>query len=157
MIKASIPNINLIIAGYGREELKLKKLASDLGVRENIIFFGFIKDEDYYPKIFKACEIFVSASTAETEGMSMMAGMASGLPVVAANAKATPEYVDGNGYLFEPGNVKELADKIIELLKNTELREKFSKRSLELVQEIDVKIITRKWEGIYSSLIEKAD
>ncbi len=151
--KREIPDINLVIAGYGPEEKRLKRLAQDVGITKNIKFLGYVSDEDYYPKIFKACELFVIASTAETEGMSMAAAMASGLPIIAADAKALPEYMQGNGFLFEPGNHIDLSKKIIAILKDPDLQEVFSKKSLESVISIDIGPITERWEEIYSRMV----
>ena len=59
-------------------------------------------------------DVFAIASIAELQSIATMEAMASGLPIVAANAVALPHLVhDGeNGYLFEPGNADDLADKL---------------------------------------------
>ena len=58
--------------------------------------------------------VFAMPSIAELQSIATMEAMASGLPVVAANAMALPHLVhDGeNGYLFEPGDAQDLADKL---------------------------------------------
>jgi len=62
--------------------------------------------------------VFAIASIAELQSIATMEAMASGLPVVGANAVALPHLVhDGeNGYLFEPGDVDDLADKLRRVL-----------------------------------------
>ena len=61
------------------------------------------------------------ASIAELQSIATMEAMASGLPIVAADAVALPHLVhDGeNGYLFEPGNVDDLAAKLTTVLTQT--------------------------------------
>ena len=66
----------------------------------------------------KISSLFVIASVAELQSIATMEAMASGLPIVAANAVALPHLVhDGeNGYLFEPGNVDDLVAKLTTVL-----------------------------------------
>ena len=62
--------------------------------------------------------VFVIASIAELQSIATMEAMASGLPIVAANAMALPHLVDEgkNGYLFSPGDDAELAEKVQTIL-----------------------------------------
>ncbi len=154
IIQKEIPDINLAIVGYGPEEKKLKSLVHELGLEGKVKFFGFVNDDDY-PKLFKASDLYVIMSISETQGMGMIAAMASGLPVIAANEKALPEYVEKNGFLVDASNEHELALHAIEILKNKERKESFSQQSLELVKQIDIKKVIDIWEKIYLDLIEK--
>ena len=67
---------------------------------------------------YTKADVFSIASIAELQSIATMEAMASGLPVVGANAVALPHLVhDGqNGYLFEPGDVDDLADKLRRVL-----------------------------------------
>jgi glycosyltransferase involved in cell wall biosynthesis len=81
-----------------------------------------------------------------------MEAMASGLPVVAANAMALPHLVhDGeNGFLFEPGNAQELADRLETLLRlpQDEL-DVFKRASLRLIAAHDIQRTLNTFESLY--------
>ena len=81
-----------------------------------------------------------------------MEAMASGLPIVAANAMALPHLVhDGeNGYLFEPGNVDDLADKLTKVLSmsHDEIM-KLKLESLKIVESHDIQRTLDTFESLY--------
>ncbi len=147
LVKKKIPDINLVLTGYGSAENSLKKLARKLKVEENIKFFGFVESGKPFTDLYNACDIFVVTSTAEMQCMSMMQAMACGLPVIAVEAWALPEYVNSqNGYLIKPGDVTALAKKIICLLKNPQKRVKLGEGGINYVANFSAKKIATIWE-----------
>jgi glycosyltransferase involved in cell wall biosynthesis len=81
-----------------------------------------------------------------------MEAMASGLPIVAANAMALPHLVhDGeNGFLFEPGNVDDLAEKLTRVLTMPEKELlKLKKESLKIVESHDIQRTLDTFESLY--------
>ncbi|HLC38165.1 MAG TPA: glycosyltransferase [Candidatus Norongarragalinales archaeon] len=109
-----------VITGDGPARKGLEKLAKEEGLLgKNIVFTGFLKSEDL-PFYYAAADCFATASTFETQGLAVLEAMACGKPVVGANAMAIPEAVrEGkNGFLFQPGNDVECAEKICGVLKS---------------------------------------
>lgn len=106
-----------IIQGDGPAKAKCMKLAKKLGLGDRVIFTGFVKDYEV-PFFYASCDVFVTASTFETQGLALLEAMASGKPCIGADALAIPEVVKSgkNGLLFEPQNEIDLAIKITELL-----------------------------------------
>ncbi len=92
----------LLVAGKGPAKADIEALVDELGLREKVIFAGFVPDEDL-PAYYNAADIAVSASKFETQGLSILEAMASGKPVACRNGRAFAEIVhDGkNGYLFD--------------------------------------------------------
>jgi glycosyltransferase involved in cell wall biosynthesis len=81
-----------------------------------------------------------------------MEAMASGLPIVAANAMALPHLVhDGdNGFLFEPGNVDELSERLTEILTMPEDElQKLKEASLKIVSAHDISGTLDTFERLY--------
>jgi len=76
--------------------------------------------------------------------------------VLGLNAVAIPELVkDGvNGYLFEK-NAKDLAEKMLKILKNKDKMKKMSKNSLKIIKEHDFDKTLEKFEELYRKIIEK--
>ncbi len=145
-----------IIAGRGSKEKFLKTLTKKLNLEKNIIFTGFISDEDL-PKLYCIADAFVMAGTAELQSIATMEAMASGLPIVAANAMALPELVHDkkNGFLFEKKNIDELAEKIIKILSDKNLRTKMGKKSLKIIEKHDINRTCAAFEKIYKKMINK--
>ena len=101
------------IVGAGDQRRHLEQLAHQLGIDDRVTFLGKA-DEDELRAAYTRADVFAIASIAELQSIATMEAMASGLPIVAANAVALPHLVhDGeNGYLFEPGSVDDLAEKL---------------------------------------------
>jgi glycosyltransferase involved in cell wall biosynthesis len=94
-------------------------------------------------------------SIAELQSIATMEAMASGRPVIAANAMALPHLVhDGdNGYLFEPDNVEDLASKIKLILDADEQElERLSQNSLHLIQSHDINRTLDIFENLYRGI-----
>ena len=107
------------------------------------------------PNIYGIADIFAMPSIAELQSLVTMEAMASGLPIIAANAVALPHLVhdNDNGFLFTPGNEKDMAQKLLVLLENKELRKKMGKQSLAIIKQHDIKNIVKEVESLYSKAI----
>ncbi|GGK86575.1 hypothetical protein GCM10007382_03170 [Salinibacterium xinjiangense] len=141
----------LEIVGGGDQEARLKLLAAQLGVTERVTFAGYV-DEAYLRNALTRASVFAMPSIAELQSISTMEAMASGLPIVAADAMALPHLVhDGeNGFLFEPGNVAQLADRLTTLLSmpHDEIL-KFKQESLKIVAAHDIQRTLDTFESLY--------
>jgi glycosyltransferase involved in cell wall biosynthesis len=141
----------LELVGGGEQENSLKALASQLGIRDRVTFSGYA-EEDYLRNALTRATVFAMPSIAELQSIATMEAMASGLPVVAANAMALPHLVhDGeNGFLFEPGNVEEFAAKLTQVLTMPEDElQKFKRESLRIVAAHDIQRTITTFEAIY--------
>ncbi|WP_292835708.1 glycosyltransferase [Microbacterium sp.] len=112
-----LPDITLDIIGGGDQRRNLEQIAQRLGVFDRAVFHGRV-DEEALRAAYTKADVFAIASVAELQSIATMEAMASGLPIVGADAVALPHLIhDGeNGYLFEPGNVDDLADKLRRVL-----------------------------------------
>jgi glycosyltransferase involved in cell wall biosynthesis len=148
--------ITLIIVGTGAERSKLEKLAADLHLQLHIIFTGFVPDEDL-PNLYTLADCFIMAGTVELQSIATMEAMASGLPVLAVRAMALPELVrDGeNGFLFEHGNISQMAEQIVRLLGNQSLRQKMGQTSLQIIQSHNIDRVIEKFEALYQEIAKR--
>jgi 1,2-diacylglycerol 3-alpha-glucosyltransferase len=94
-------DIVLMVVGKGPAMESLKKLTADMGLEDRVIFAGFVPDEELTMH-YCAADICVMSSRWETECLTVLQGLACGLPVACADARALRDYmVDGhNGFLF---------------------------------------------------------
>lgn len=149
LVKKKFPKITFAVTGHGNAETRLKKLAKELGLEKDVLFLGYV-ETSVFVKIYQASDIFAVMSTAETQCISMMQAMATGIPVIGANSWGLPDYINSeNGYLIEPGDVNTLAEKIIYLLENPDERKRLGQGGLKFVQKFGIKNITDKWEEIF--------
>lgn len=146
--KKAIPDITFALAGHGAAFDSIKKLINKLHLENNIRFLGTIGRYEL-ADLYRASEIFVITSTSETQSMTLIQAMACGLPVIGVRARALPEYIEGNGILIEPGDFKTLSEKIVSLLKNSDLRNELGIRGSKFVQKFSDKSIALKWAEVY--------
>lgn len=149
-------DFHLVVAGKGKELAPLMALAELLEVTSRVTFTGYISDEDLRV-LYNAADIFVMPGIAELQSLVTMEAMATGLPVVGANAVALPHLVKNNenGYLFRPGDPKDLSAKLGKLLKDKALREKMGEKSLEMIQEHDMDAVMDSVVKVYRDLLKK--
>uniref|UniRef100_UPI0040488763 glycosyltransferase n=1 Tax=Aquiluna sp. TaxID=2053504 RepID=UPI0040488763 len=97
------PKLQVELVGDGGERQRLGALARELGIEDRVHFLGHVSDQEL-PGIYERCTVFVMPSIAELQSIATMEAMASGRPVIGADAMALPHLVhDGdNGYLFPP-------------------------------------------------------
>jgi glycosyltransferase involved in cell wall biosynthesis len=144
-------DVRFDIVGKGDQRRNLEELMVELGIADRVSFHGHTTDEELRELLTNA-SLFVIASIAELQSIATMEAMASGLPVVAADAVALPHLVhDGeNGYLFEPGNVDDLVAKLTTVLTQTpEERLRMQQASLDGVKVHDMKRTLDTFEALY--------
>jgi len=95
---------------------------------------GFL-EKDELLKVRLTSDIYVLPSYAEGLPIAMLEAMAAGLPVVASRVGSIPELIEEgvNGFLIDPGDVEALADRIVKLAKDRELRHRMGQRNIEKV------------------------
>lgn len=144
-------NTQVEIVGDGGERKNLENLALELGIAKQVKFLGHITEEEL-PKAYERATLFAMPSIAELQSIATMEAMASGRPVVAANAMALPHLVhDGdNGYLFEPDDVQEFSEKLKLILTADQAElDRLSENSLYLIQSHDIERTLTIFEGLY--------
>jgi 1,2-diacylglycerol 3-alpha-glucosyltransferase len=144
------------IAGKGAEGARLKKITKGLRLEKRVVFLGFVPDEDL-PNLYPLADCFIIAGMAELQSIVTMEAMASGLPVLAVNAVALPELVHHgeNGFLFEINELKQIADYIVKIISDQDIRKEMSQKSLDIIKEHDIIEVISKFESFYEELIEK--
>lgn len=152
-VKKEIPSVNLALVGNGREQLALQELATELGLTDQVKFIGRLSQTEL-AKVFQASEIFVTASTSETQGMTVLQAMACACPVIGVRALALPEYINShNGLLVEPDDQSALATAIIGLLNDRERRAELGRGGQADVRQYSREKIVDLWENIFQTAL----
>lgn len=121
LVVRRVPDARFVIAGEGELRATLEQQIKHLGLEKHVLLAGFRPD---ILSLHKAFDIFVMSSVTEGLGTSLLDAMACGRPVVATRTGGIPEVVqDGvTGILVPPRDHDAMADAIVKLLKDEELR-----------------------------------
>ncbi len=109
-------HVKLMIVGSGPDYEKYINLSISLGIKDNVIFTNAIPWNDI-PLYYHVADVFVTASTSETQGLTVIEAMAASLPVICADDEAFNRIVINgtNGFLFsDKDEYINCIDKIIE-------------------------------------------
>ena len=114
---------------------------NELGLQSNIVFIGQIKNTEIR-KYYSAADIFIIPSiivSGHTEGLGVVTieAMACGTSVIGSDVGGIPDVIQNeyNGFLVSEKSSKELAQKIIKLLSNNDMQNKFIRNGIKLVDE----------------------
>ena len=124
-----IPQSIVITGLAGRASVEIERVVNDLGLRDKVVFTGFLEDA-ILPLLYSAADVFVYPSFYEGFGLPVIEAMACGAPVAASNRTSVPEALGDAGLLFDPDNLEEIADSIHRILTSPVLRDELSSRGL---------------------------
>ena len=133
------PQAKLVIIGDGPEHAKICQRVEEKKLSEQVQVLGALADNEDVRAWYRKSSVFCLPSAQEGFGIVFLEAMASGLPVISTNATAIPEVVphEKAGLLVQPRNPSALADAIITLLQNPELRSQYRDFGLNYVQDFD--------------------
>ena len=148
-----VENAKLLIVGGGPYLEKLKSMSHDLFMDRNIFFTGEIPWQQiniYY----RLADVFVTASTSETQGLTCIEAMASEIPVVCKNDPSVQNLIENgkNGFLFDDG--KELTSIIYDLKQNQQLRENIIGHAKITVDNLSCNSFAKSIQNIYYQVIQ---
>ena len=149
-------NVKLLIVGDGSEKKCLEELVKKLDLEDYVVFAGKVSHEKI-PEYMASADVFVLPSLSEGFGMAVVEAMAMGLPVIASRVGGLPWIIrDGeNGFLVEPRNPRDIAEKITLLLTNDNLRAYMSKRNIEEARKYSWEKIVEKLEKVYMHITSR--
>ncbi len=128
--------LKLIIAGDGELKEGLKNKIRNLKLDNNVLVLGEIQSEQI-PDYLSCADVFVRPSLSEGLGTAFLEAMASGVAIIGTPVGGIPDFLKNGetGLFCEPRNPQDIADKIIEIIQNQDLREKLIKNARKLVEE----------------------
>ena len=136
-IAHKVPNLRILVAGPGNASDFEKLVAPEL--RERITFLGRISEIEK-AQFFKSVSLYIAPNTGgESFGIILAEAMAAKTPIVASDLPAFTKLLDNGsaGALFASENSDDLADTIINLLGNQEMREKIAIAGYEKAKSFD--------------------
>lgn len=153
--EASKNNDSLIflIVGDGPAKKSLEEKVSELGISEKVIFTGMVKPAEVQ-EYYQLGDVFVSASTSETQGLTYIEAAANGLPLLCRQDECLDEIIDSgeNGYEYTDAN--EFFTNIEKIMNDPDWIDTAGKRSEEIAATFDKKAFGDAIEKIYESVIQ---
>ena len=154
LIKEKYSDLKIIAIGYDVNQKHLENYALELGIRDRVEFKG-ARTNKYVIEEMKKSFLYVMSSLREGFGITFLEAMAYGTPVIGGNVGGTKELIESgeNGFLVNPGDYRDLADKISIILDNDLIREKFINNGFETVKNFSIKSMVDKTLKVYTDIL----
>ncbi len=142
------------IGGRGLHLKELRDLVRDLGLEDKVKFLGYVPADDL-PAVLNSADVFVMPSEAELQSIATLEAMATGRPVLLANARALPELVEPgvNGYLFRSGDPEDAARYMNRLVEENDRWPEMGAASRRIAEGHSLERMWETYEGIYAELV----
>jgi glycosyltransferase involved in cell wall biosynthesis len=155
-VNRRLPNTRLLLVGdyqgaaaYRDVVAAARSRAQDLGIARDVVWTGRVEE---LPAYYHLADVYVTASVHEGFGVPLIEAMACGIPVVASSAGAMPWVVGDAGLLFQPENADELAEDVLQVLEDANLRQALAEKGLKRVQAFSLE----QYEKGFSEIVEMA-
>ncbi len=151
IIHDQFPQTTLIIVGDGIERQRLESLILSLKMNGSVIITGFRHDT---PQFYELMDLFLLTSFSEGTAMTLLEAMASGKSCIATDVGGNPEIIlnKSTGFIIPNDDKHELAEKVIQLMQDSQLRTKFG---IEGRKRFEQKFTASKMASEYQKLYDE--
>jgi glycosyltransferase involved in cell wall biosynthesis len=157
-VMREIPSAELVFVGNGSMRKELEELSKRLGIEKHVKFAGFVK-ESLKPLYYKAADVFCLPSIMSTEvfPLVLLEASASDLPMVVSDLNTFKCIIeDGyNGIVTRRGDPKALADAIVYLLENEDVRRKMGENARRKAEKYSWEKIAEMTEKLYEQVLSE--
>ncbi len=143
----------LYIAGEGKYRSMLELLVEKYCLNDHVFLLG---NQNSIGKLLETADVYLHPAYAEGFGIAVAEAMMAGKPIIAANAGALPELIkDGHsGFLVNPHNAEDWAEKIIYFINNKELSNKIVKNAIDIAErEFSIINFIDNYNKLYETLL----
>jgi L-malate glycosyltransferase len=151
------PDVEFLLVGDGPLRPQLEHMATELGIREKVMFAGERHD---IPAMLASLDVSVLISSSESLSNVILESMAAGVPVVATNVGGNPELLeDGqSGMLVPVGDENKLVEALAQLVRDPVLRAKYAAHGREFARShFHIDQVSRRFEQLYLRLARRKD
>lgn len=151
LVTAQIDDIDLFIAGSGPDEARLREIITTSGLQGRVKLYGYT-DRKTTAELFKGCEFVIVPSRHEAFGLIILEAMASGKIVIASRSGGPQEIIghDIDGILVENGNIQALAQAILNVLGDAQLRPRLTRNLATKIADFTVAKKGKEFLDIYN-------
>jgi glycosyltransferase involved in cell wall biosynthesis len=146
-----LPSATLAVVGDGPLAASLQRLSAELGIDQSV---GFLGHRDDIVGLLQSSKVFVLSSEREGLSFSLIEAMCCGVVPVSTNVGAASEVVTHgeNGFLVRVGDPEEVADRILELLKDDREYARMSGNATRVREDYGFGAATRVFDGIFEQM-----
>ena len=145
-------NLKFLIVGDGPAKEDLEKQAKKLGIDPYVIFTGMVPPDEVQ-NYYQLGDVFVSASTSETQGLTYIEAAANGLPLLCRQDDCLADVLQEGENGYEYTSAEEFLHAIDAVMDNLEWRAAAAKRSEEIASTFDKKNFGEAIESVYESVL----
>ena len=156
LVEKNVTNIELILVGGGPQGKELKTLAVELNIDKLCHFIGYVPHVEV-PIWLNRLNIYCAPSNSESFGVAVVEASACGIPVIVSDAGGLPEVVKNNvtGFIVPRRNPQAIAEAIMKLIEDVELRERMSTAGRDFVlQNYEWNENVSRMEKLYEKVIK---
>lgn len=151
LVRHAIPH-RLVVVGRPRYKFAGDiALLERLGIADRVAFLHHVPNDDL-PLVYNLADCFVYPSLYESFGLAQVEAMACGCPVIGANAGAVPEVAGDAALLFDPRRPEELAEAILAVTGNPDLRRDYARRGLDRARQFSWERTARQTLEVFREL-----
>ena len=149
------PEATLTIVGDGFNKQNLLNLTNSLQLDKHIKFVGWVNNKNLDEYYEKASIVVVPSTWPENFGVVALEAMITGRPVIASRIGGLPEFIDDglNGYLIEPQNSEQIAEKAIKLFSDEALLKQFGENAHKKAETFSIERYTDNMIKVYEDVL----
>ena len=144
--------LKFLIVGDGPARESLETLSRELGMEKHVIFTGTVPPSEVQ-KYYQLGDVFVSASTSETQGLTYIEAAANGLPLLCRQDDCLADVLQEGENGYEYTSAEEFLNAIDTVMDDSAWRAAASRRSEEIAAAFDKKYFGEAIEGVYESVL----
>lgn len=145
-------DLKLVLVGHQHKSESLIKVIEKNNLQNNVIFTGFVPDEDIQPLMSNA-KLFVFPSLYEGFGIPLLDAQACKVPVVSSNAGSLPEVGGAAVFYFNPENTSEMVEVISRVLENDSIMADIVKKGVENREKFSWKETAQQTLDVYKKTL----
>lgn len=145
--------IKMVIVGDGPDKERLENLAKECGMANKILFTGMV-EPDKVNEYYQMADVFVSASTSETQGLTYIEAIANGLPAVCKKDACLDAIIFDNLNGMQYGDRKGFAEFLIRLMENPDLKNMMAKSSRRIAASFSAEVFADQVLATYNETLK---
>lgn len=152
-LRCQLDEMKLLIVGSGPYIDNLKELVASENLTDKVIFTGMVKPQEVY-KYYKISDVFVTASTSETQGLTYIEALSSGLPVICRYDPCIEGVVEHkkNGLIYK--NQMQFENSIKAIVKDSNFAHTLAENSKNSADKFSSRTFARRVEQVYFEVID---
>ncbi len=156
-VREEIPNVVFVIAGEGPARNSLEHEVAEMGLRENVMFIGYLDRHTELNSCYRSADLFIFSSRTETQGLVLLEAMAQGLAVVSTAELGTRDVLrEGSGVWIAKEELLDFAGKVVKLLRNSETRNDLGEAGRNYAYEWSAIMQAERMLAFYRSVLAQS-